>query len=146
MTQEKTHYWRPWVEPIIEDSKRSLSRRTPKRTLSLKSLKKTLSLWNLKGTYQWGPSGTSAPSMTFAPQRTFFGFLVMVYHRVGYGDKFFKILILEGSVFILPVTKKLKLKNFSSKHYCYNIIPEYHIIATKTFLKFLLVAQIFFCK
>ena len=43
--------------------------------------------------------------MTFALQKTIFGFLVMLYHRVGDGINFYmKILVLEVLVFILPVT------------------------------------------
>ena len=34
------------------------------------------------------PSGSSGPSMTFALYKAFFGFLMMVYDRVGNGDKF----------------------------------------------------------
>ena len=40
--------------------------------------------------------------MTFAPQKTFFGFLVMVYDRVGNGDNIrIRILVLEGVAFML---------------------------------------------
>ena len=52
--------------------------------------------------------------MTFAPQKTFFFFLVMVYDKVSDGDKRSdETLVLEDLVFMLPITLKLKLNNFS---------------------------------
>ena len=62
----------PEEEPITGDSRRTLSLRTLKRTLLLRTLR--------------GFSGSSGPSMTLASQKTLF-FLVMVYDRVGDGDK-----------------------------------------------------------
>ena len=81
----------PEEGPITDDSKRTLSMRTIKTTLSLNTLR--------------GFLGTSGPSMTFASQKTLLFFLVMVYDRVGDGDKHpYETLVLEDLVFMLPVT------------------------------------------
>ena len=51
--------------------------------------------------------------MTFTWQKVLF-YLVMVSDRTGDGDKHaYETLVLEDLVFMLLVTKKLKLKNFS---------------------------------
>ena len=42
--------------------------------------------------------------MTLTSQETVFFLLVMVYDRVGDGDKHLKHLVLEGLVFMIPVT------------------------------------------
>ena len=65
----------PEEEPFTEDSKRVLSPKNFKRTLSLRNLKRTLSLRILR-------------SFRFALQKALFRFLVMIYDRVGDGDKF----------------------------------------------------------
>ena len=52
--------------------------------------------------------------MTFTLQKVLLLYLVMVYDRAGDGDKHaYETLVLEDLVFMLPVTTKLKLKNFS---------------------------------
>ena len=51
------------------------------------------------------------------------------------GDEYsFENLVLEGLVFMLLVTSKLKLKDFSSYSKYLNVIHEYSLKATKTFL------------
>ena len=116
-------------DPVTGDSKRtlslrtikigSLSLRTLKRTLSPENLKRNLLLWKLKRTLR-EPAGASGTSMTFTLQKSLLFYLVMVYDRVGDGDKHaYETLVLEDLVFILPVTKKVKLKNFS----CNSWIP-----------------------
>ena len=124
--KRRIYYWGPWRRTITEDSKRTLSLgtlnrnlslmtlkrtlkrtlslRTLKRTLSLKNLKRALSLWNLKRSLR-GPSGASGPWTIFASQNTFF-FLEMVYNiewviRI---NIHMKPLVLEGLIFMLPVT------------------------------------------
>ena len=78
----------PEEEPITEDLKRTLSlrpfRRTLKKTLSLKNLKRILSLWNLEKTLRGRFSRTLN---VFPLQKTLIYFLVIVYDRVGDGDK-----------------------------------------------------------
>ena len=71
----------PWDDPITEKPKDSGEKLTEKR------------------------SGVSGSSLTYAPQKTLFGFLVVIYGRVGDGDDFhIKILVLESLVFMLRVT------------------------------------------
>ena len=74
--------------------------------------------------------------MTFAPQRTLFGFLVMVYGKVGGWGKFlYDNFGLEKPHFYATSHVKLKLKNVSGKRKCQKLIHEYHIISNKVFLK-----------
>ena len=56
--------------------------RTLKKNLSLKNQKGSYHWVPLRGPYQWGHS------MMFVPKKSFFGFLVTVYGKVGDGDKF----------------------------------------------------------
>ena len=73
--------------------------------------------------------------MTLTPHKPFFGFSVMVYNVGVMGMNIhLKILVLEGLVFMLLVTSKLKLKDFSSYSKYHNVIHEYSLKATKTFL------------
>ena len=59
--------------------------------------------------------------MTFTLQKSFFGFLVILYHRVGDGDKFsYKNFGLGRPRFYATI-----------KRSCYNVIDEYHIMANK---------------
>ena len=84
---------------------------------------RTLSLWNLKRTLSLGPSRASEPSITFTLQKSLFGFLIILYHRVGDGDKFsYENFGLRRPRFYA-----------TSKRSCYNVIHEYHIIANKPF-------------
>ena len=54
--------------------------------------------------------------ITFTPQKNSFGFLVMMYDKVGDGDRFsYKKFGLGRSRFYATVTQKLKLKNFAYK-------------------------------
>ena len=54
--------------------------------------------------------------MIFAPQKTLFDFLVIVYNRVGDGENFsYKNSGLGSPRFHATVTKKLKQNNFSGK-------------------------------
>ena len=121
----------PEEEPVTGDSKRTLSLRTIKigflslrtlkRTLSPENLKRNLLLWQLKRTLR-EPAGASGTSITFTSQKVLLFYLVMVYDRAGDGDKHaYETLVLEGLVFVfmLPVNKKLKPKNFS----CNSWIP-----------------------
>ena len=51
------------------------------------------------------PAGASGTSMTFALQKVLLFYLVMVYDRVGDGNKHvYETLVLEDLVFMLPVT------------------------------------------
>ena len=84
-TERRSYHWGFIKDPITEESKRILSLR------------------NLKGTLR-GYSGASGPSLTLTSQETVFFLLVMVYDRVGDGDKHLKHLVLEGLVFMIPVT------------------------------------------
>ena len=64
--------------------------------------KRPTSLRTLREPCNCGPSDTSGLSMTFAPQETFFGFLVVAYYRLVIGiNSQIKILVPEGLVFIL---------------------------------------------
>ena len=77
--------------------------------------------WSKRRIYYWGPwIGTPVlfeqsrdPQWLLHSKKRFF-FLVMVYDKVSDGDKHsYETLVLEDLVFMLPVTLKLKLNNFS---------------------------------
>ena len=124
-------------ESIIEDTKSTLSLRTLKRTISLKNLKRTLSLWNLKRTLR-GPSGDSEPSRLLCRKKLFFSF--WYWYMIDWVIRInihMKLLVLKGISFMLPVTSKLKLADFS----CYSWIPWY--LSIMAFLKSWIVTQIF---
>ena len=56
--------------------------------MSLRILKRDPSQRTLKEPYHWGPSEALGTLLTFTPQKTLFGFLLIVYDRMGKNDKF----------------------------------------------------------
>ena len=94
-------------DPISVDSKKTLSLRTLTRILSMRNLKRTLVTVKPKDNVINGdPEELQDPQCLLRRRLTLFGFLVMVYHRVDEAINFQrKILVLEGFVFMLPVTK-----------------------------------------
>ena len=99
--------WTQRGPPITEDHKEDPTTeksKESKKLKSLKNLKGTLSLRILKKTLSLRPSGVLGPSMTFT-QNFCFGFLVIVYDRVGDEGKFLcKNFVLEKSRFHATVT------------------------------------------
>ena len=70
-------------DPVTEDSKRALSMRTLKRILSMKNLKRILSLSPTDNSINVDPQELQDPQWLLRRKLTLFGFLVMVYDRVG---------------------------------------------------------------
>ena len=89
-----------WRKKSIDEEKNLLLRTLKKKILSMRTLRR------IKKTLITVKPKDSAINEIFRSFRaTLFGFLVMVYDRVDDGDKFSrKILVLQGSVFILLVT------------------------------------------
>ena len=77
----------PFEEPITEDSKRTLSLKTFKRTVSRRYLKKTKSMRNLKRILSLRTVRSFRTLSDFSAANFFFGFLVIVYQRLGDGEK-----------------------------------------------------------
>ena len=143
MTQEHCGPWRRpynWglrEDPIVEDPKEYPINDKPKEGLSLWNLKTTLSMKILR----------SFRTFNDFYATKLFGFLVMVYDRVGDGDKFSNGNFGLGRPRFHGTSHlKIETKVFFLQTLCHNVILEYHIIATHVFLKSWIVAQIFFCK
>ena len=76
-------------DPITEDHKDDpITYRSKKKTKSLRNLKRTLSLRTLKRTLSLRALTSVSTLNDFCAAKTFFGFLVIVYDRVGDGEKF----------------------------------------------------------
>ena len=116
-TLKKTLSMRNLMKTLsMSNLKKTLSLRNLKRTLSRKILKRNPSLRNLKRTLSLRTLKRFRILNEFCAAKSVFGFLVMVYDRVGNGDKFsFENFALGKPRFHVIVTLKLRQKNvFSS--------------------------------
>ena len=137
MTQKNCGPWRRpynWglrEDPITEDPKKNpINEKWNYETYAIKE----------------DPQELQGVSTTFAPQKLFFSFLVMVYDRVDDGDKFSNESLGPARPRFYGTSHlKIETKVFFSWTLCQNVILEYHIKAT-VFLKSWIVAQIFLCK
>ena len=105
----------------------------------MKNLKRTLSLTPIDNSINEDAQGLQDPQWLLRRKLTLFSFLVMVYDRVGDGDKISKENFTASHL-------KIDAKVFFSKTVMLQCISWIPLIVTDTFLKSPIVAHFFFCK